>query len=80
MIENGIDAFENEFRQIQQRYHKPTTPNFLAAQLLLASQQKLSNMTIVVPADKNLGPCILDREEYIKRAIEEHFGHLRNTE
>jgi len=76
-IEDGIDAFEREYKEIRmKRYRKPTPPNLSAAQTLLASQQKLNDWTIVVPADKNLGPCILDREEYITRAMKEHFGDV----
>lgn len=74
-IEEGIDAFEREYREIRnKRYRKPTPPNLSAAQILLATQQKLNDWTIVVPSDKNLGPCILDREEYITRAMKEHLG------
>lgn len=76
-IEDGIDKFEREYREIRnKRYRKPTPPNLSAAQLLLASQQKLNDWTIVTPADKNLGPCIMDREEYITRAMKEHFGDI----
>ena len=73
-IENGIDAFEAEYRRVQRRYNKPTPPNLSPARLNLAAQQKLNNQTIVVPADKNLGPCILNRETYMSKAFGEHLG------
>ena len=28
---------------------------------------------IVTPSDKNLGPCILEREIYIQRALKDHL-------
>lgn len=73
-VENGINAFEEEYRRLQIRYHKRTMPNLSNAQLELAAKQKLNDWTIVVAADKNLGPCILHRETYLKRAFEEHLG------
>ena len=36
------------------------------------------NKYIVVEADKNLGPCILDRIVYIRRGCSEHLGNKRN--
>ena len=33
---------------------------------------------IVVPADKNLGPAILERDKYIRRCISEHLGNEKN--
>ena len=74
-VEMGIDNFEAEYLQLsKRRYNRPTTPNISQAKLQLAAQQKENDHTIVVPADKNLGPCILDRERYITRAMEEHLG------
>ena len=74
-IEKGIDNFEAEYLQLsKRRYNKPTAPNISPAKLQLAAQQKENDHTIVVPADKNLGPCILDRERYITRTMEEHLG------
>ena len=35
---------------------------------------KEHDVYIVIEADKNLGVCILEREYYIRRAIEEHLG------
>ena len=39
---------------------------------------KENDTYIVVEADKNVGPCIIEREEYIKRAILDHLGNERN--
>ena len=39
---------------------------------------KDNDQYIVVQGDKNLGPCILDRKEYILRGFKEHLGNERN--
>ena len=31
----------------------------------------------MIEADKNLGPCILEREDYIRRCIEEHLSDAK---
>ncbi len=74
LIECRINAFEVEYRRVQSRYNKPTPPILSPARLNLAAKQKLNNQTIVVTANKNLGPCILNRETYMSRAFTEHLG------
>ena len=38
---------------------------------------KESDTYIVIEADKNLGPCILERDDYIRRCIEAHIGDAK---
>ena len=33
---------------------------------------------IIIEADKNLGPCILEQETYIRRTLEEHLDNASN--
>jgi hypothetical protein len=35
---------------------------------------KHSDDFIIFPADKNLGPCILERREYIRRGFSDHLS------
>lgn len=42
---------------------------------MLANDLRLSDDYIVVEADKNLGGCILSRDDYIQRAIIEHLSN-----
>ena len=37
-----------------------------------------NNHYIVVPADKNLGPVLMEREEYIQQAFKQHLSNTTN--
>jgi hypothetical protein len=52
------------------------TPNLTPYQGRLLRLLKASDEFIVFPSDKNLGPVILERTEYIRRA---HADHLSNS-
>ena len=39
---------------------------------------KDNDIYIVIQGDKNLGPCIMERELYIYKAFEEHLGNESN--
>ena len=39
---------------------------------------KNNDKYIVIAANKNLDPCILEQSKYINRAIIEHLGNPRN--
>jgi hypothetical protein len=50
-------------------------PNLTPLQNKLLQDLRDSKDFIVVPSDKNLGPCILERQEYIEKVLE----HLSDT-
>jgi hypothetical protein len=52
---------------------KKTRSNLLPFQRRLLSELRNSQEFIIVQADKNLGPCILEREVYIQRALNDHL-------
>ena len=77
-VEECINKFEAAFRAVSRRYRRPKRMNISARHYRLLASLKEHDTFIVTPADKNLGPCILERELYIKRAIQEHLGNERN--
>jgi hypothetical protein len=52
---------------------KKTRSNLLPFQRRLLSDLRNSQEFIIVQADKNLGPCILEREAYTQRALDDHL-------
>ena len=58
------------------RSHFPnrrTHPNLTRLQRSLLQELRNSKYFIVLPADKNLGPCIMERHEYTARALHDHL-------
>jgi hypothetical protein len=53
---------------------KRTRSNMLPYQRFLLATLRKSSDFVIFPADKNLGPCIIERERYIKRAFEDHLN------
>lgn len=70
------DAITSE-QLLRSRKKKPSC-NLTHRQLELVRFFKDNDKYIVVQGDKNLGPCILDRKEYILRGCKEHLGNERN--
>jgi len=54
--------------------HRKFHPNLTHFQWNLLKYLRRHDKYIVVEADKNLGPCILDRITYIQRGCSEHLG------
>ena len=52
---------------------KQSSPNLLPSQTAALNFLKLSNVLIVCKSDKNLGPVVLERDEYVRRALDEHL-------
>ena len=48
---------------------QPHTPTVLSPRFFSRTATN-----IIIEADKNLGPCIMEQEAYIQRCIEEHLG------
>ncbi len=79
-IEEAIDNFQAAFEAAQKQNSKrhKFKPNLTHAQWTLMRFLRKHNKYIVVEADKNLGPCIMDRSVYIRRGCIEHLGDERN--
>jgi hypothetical protein len=62
-------------RQIKATFkRRKVASNLTPLQSLLADKLQHSEDFIVLPSDKNLGPCILERTVYTKRAFQDHLS------
>ena len=79
-IEDAINSFQAaiEAAQHQLSQRRSFKPNLSHSQWTLLEYLRRHDMYIVVEADKNLGPCILDRIIYIRRGCSEHLGNESN--
>jgi hypothetical protein len=80
-----ISEFKRHMRNSfsnRRRGHK----NLLPYQQYLLNHLRKSNDFIIIPSDKNLGPVVLERETYLRRAHSDHlsdsttYRHLSSTE
>ena len=69
-------AIEPEQFTIKRR--RTIMSNLNPLQWKLIEYLKCNDYYIVIQADKNLGPCILDRIIYVHRGCSEHLGNERN--
>jgi hypothetical protein len=51
-----------------------TKSNLLPIQRLLLCQLRNSDIFVIIPADKNLGPCILEKDTYVRRVFKDHLS------
>jgi hypothetical protein len=71
-LRRRVDLFNEE---IQKHFKKrPSKPNLLPFQRNILRNLRSNKQFIVFPADKNLGPCILERSTYIQRALHDHLS------
>ena len=75
-LKNFCQAVQHKQRD-RQRRRKPRR-NITVGEWDLITFLRRHDQYIVIQADKNLGPCILDRDTYIFRAFKEHLGNKRN--
>jgi hypothetical protein len=52
---------------------KLTRSNMLPHQRRILAEFRTVKQHIVMNADKNLGPCVIERDQYIKRALNDHL-------
>lgn len=78
-IEDAINTFEERLTQLHQSTQNPrlNKPNLPPAQLKRLDEIRNDPRIIVIPTDKNLGPAILDRGDYIDHCLN---GHLLNND
>ena len=70
-----ITHTENFLNEVGTLFHrKQCTPNLSFSQLHLLKFLRKKQDFIIVKADKNLGPCILETERYIQYALQDHLN------
>ena len=77
-IEDAIDAFETNVRRAQAKFNQKHVKNISTRKCQLVISFRQHERYIMIEADKNLGPCILEQDTYIKRALEEHLCNANN--
>ena len=73
LITNRTAQFIN-FLEKKFRYNKPAHSNLLAPQLCALQWLKSHPEIMVFGADKNLGPCLIERHRYIEYAWRDHLS------
>jgi hypothetical protein len=74
-VEAAIKAFTHAVTNEQRRYNRTKLPNLLPHHWNITQFLKNHDDYIVVEADKNLGGCIMSRDDYIARAFSDHLGN-----
>ena len=81
-IEDAMSKFKADVKkkivELQRRRIKNPKCNLTPACMSLMQFLKDNDIYIVIQGDKNLGPCIMERELYIYKAFEEHLGNESN--
>lgn len=72
-LENAIDNMENTLENKLSHHKYFATTNMTRVQHNMLKDLQENENFIVTPSDKNLGPCILEREIYIQRALKDHL-------
>ena len=79
-VEQAVSSFRDAIQSEQLRRSRIKKPsrNLTPRQWNLVKLFKNNDKYIVVQGDKNLGPCIIERKEYILRGCKEHLGNKTN--
>ena len=77
-IKDAIEAFETNVRRAQAQFNKKHAKNISTRKYQLVISFRQHDRYIIIEADKNLGSCILERETYTRRALEEQLGNANN--
>ena len=79
-IANQLYPRLHEFNDQLKKLFKPRSarPNLLLTQSRALSDLKSQQEFLIVPTDKNLGPSIIERQEYIQTAMREHLNVRAN--
>ena len=74
-VEKRLDAFEERLNKLKDwsTCQKPCS-NLSPRQWALLKQLREDDTFMVISTDKNLGPAIIERATYIKRAWSDHLG------
>jgi hypothetical protein len=75
-VEKAMNKFEEATKKaFIKSWAKPHIPNIDKQQVDLLRKIKKERKYIVVAADKNLGPCIIEIEQYINRCLKDHLNN-----
>lgn len=72
-IEQALNEMECKLEQHIKNHKYYRTINLTRNQHDMIRRLRHNEDFIIVPSNKNLGPCILEREEYIARALQDHL-------
>jgi hypothetical protein len=76
-IENNITLFEKLMKKahakLVSKHGKTNLSNLTPLQAKALTKLKLNNALIIKPTDKNLGPALMNRDNYIKQILQEHL-------
>jgi hypothetical protein len=79
-VETAMNDFESQSSSLfaRSRQHQDKSYNLSSAALRELKQVKIDQKYMVVATDKNLGPAILKKPLYIRRALEDHLLNTTN--
>jgi hypothetical protein len=79
-IETALETFEARLRQLHIATQNPrlNKPNLQPAQLKRLEEIRNNPRIIVIPTDKNLGPAIMDKRDYIEHCLNDHLLNADN--
>jgi hypothetical protein len=79
-IENSLETFEASLRKLHIATQNPrlNKPNLPQAQLKRLGEIRDNPHIIVIPTDKNLGPAIMDKSDYIGHCLRDHLLNADN--
>ena len=80
VIPNELAPRLERFQLQLKKHFKPrkARSNLLPVQQRALSDLKSQNQFLIVPSDKNLGPTIIERDEYIRTAMRDHLNDRTN--
>ena len=73
MLEKAIANFGRSLQQEVNKYYVRFRPNLLRSELQLLATIRNNQDLVVLQTDKNLGPAIWERTEYVKQTLREHL-------
>jgi len=81
LIERALESLERAVKKKQQELRNRRSKlgrNLSQESWNLIQHYQNNDEYIIVAGDKNLGPCIIFREDYIERGCKEHLGNELN--
>jgi hypothetical protein len=70
-LQDRVNSFNKRIHMLFKK--RMVRSNMLPYQRQILATFRNSKSHIVMNADKNLGPCVIERDQYIKRALQEHL-------
>ena len=67
------NTFNNTIKQHCEHNQRSNPSNLLPSQQTALERLSRNLDFVIVPSDKNLGPCVLERNLYISRALDDHL-------